>query len=60
MVSASRMEFDRALFESGGSLAVRVPIEVITALGLETGSEVKISLMEGRHGKFIAIWKGVK
>jgi antitoxin component of MazEF toxin-antitoxin module len=57
MVSEINLTIPRTTFKNGGSVAVGIPTELASALGIDIGSDVQLSLMSGRHGKFIAIWK---
>lgn len=56
MASKEMFIMKRNLFPTGGSMAVRLPVEFVDALGLKEGQEVSVCLMEGRKGKFIAVY----
>lgn len=50
--------FDKKIISLGeSSLATTLPPEIIKYLELETGTEIKIQPLIGKHGKYIAIWK---
>ena len=49
--------FRKKLFATGGSFATIIPPELLNFLEIEEGTELELSGYEGKHGKFIAIWK---
>jgi len=51
------MIFDRQINKWGGSLAVVIPLDLAKFLNLEEGTEICIQEDEGKHGKFISIWR---
>lgn len=49
--------FNKKIFATGGSQAVIIPPELNNFLDITEGSEVELAGYQGKHGKFIAIWK---
>ncbi len=51
------MQFEKKIIEIGGSQGLLLPLDLCKYLGLELGSEIVIQDDEGKHGKFISLWK---
>lgn len=51
------MQYEKKIVEIGGSQGIILPLDLCKYLGLEIGSEVCIKDDNGKHGKFISIWK---
>lgn len=49
--------FTKRIYQSGGSLGLILPPEVCQYLKSTLDDELEIGAYEGKHGKFIAIWK---
>ena len=51
------MESTLKLQKYGGSLAIIIPKLYCEHLGIDEHSEIIMADDEGKHGKFIAVWK---
>ena len=51
------MEYNRKIIDVGNSSGLILPQDICEYLQLEKGTEIIIADDEGKHGKFIAIWK---
>ena len=51
------IKFTCKVIQSGGSKILAIPPEIIEYLNLETKDEIFIMPENGKHGKFISIWK---
>jgi len=51
------MEYERKIIEVGNSLGMLIPQDVCKYLGIEKDSKIIIKDEEGKHEKFISIWK---
>ena len=49
--------FERKIFATGGSQAIIIPPELIAYLNLTESNETQMAGYEGKHGKYISIWK---
>lgn len=49
--------FNKKIFQTGGSLATILPQELCQYLETQEGTEIEMNGYEGKHGKYIAIWK---
>ena len=49
--------FKKTIYKSGGSLAITLPQEICEYLEAEENTELELGAYDGKHGKFIAIWK---
>lgn len=47
----------RELVERGSGLALQIPKDILEYLSLEKGDKVGILPENGKHGRYIAIWK---
>ena len=51
------MQTTRKIIDIGGSQGLILPLYICDHLGIKTGEEVIVQDDEGKHGRFIAIWK---
>ena len=49
--------FQKRMFVTGGSLALIISPELLDFLEVEEATKVELSGYEGKHGKFVALWK---
>lgn len=54
------MDFNRELKKVGGSHVLIVPRDIVVWLGLNDAEQVVIRPDEGKHGKFMSLWKKTK
>jgi|TARA_R100000501_G_C2625522_1_gene118969 antitoxin component of MazEF toxin-antitoxin module len=52
-----KMKFERKIMNVGGSTCLILPPDVVAYLGLENGTVMEIQDEEGKHGKYISVWK---
>jgi len=45
------------IIEIGNGLGLHLPLELVELMKLEKGTELVLSLEEGRHGQYAAFWK---
>ncbi len=60
MNKEEKIIFKRTVKKTGGSLMFIVPPELAGFIDVEPGQEIEMTGDKGKHGKFIAIWKGAK
>ncbi len=51
------MEYEKKLIEVGGSQGLILPLDLCKYLGLEIGDKIAIQDDEGKHGRFISLWR---
>ena len=51
------MDFERKVVRIGGSRGIVLPPDLLRWLGLGEGGEVIIRADEGKHGRFMSLWK---
>ena len=51
------MIYEREIKEIGGSAMLIIPTDLAKYLGLAPGEKVCIQDDEGKHGRFVAVWR---
>ena len=51
------VKFQRILGSKGGVLGISIPPELQTYLEAKDGDMLTLAAYNGKHGKYIAIWK---
>jgi antitoxin component of MazEF toxin-antitoxin module len=51
------MEFNRKVIKTGTSIGIILPPDLAKHLELEEGTEIILHPSEGKHGKYLAIWR---
>lgn len=57
MVSKTYFEFSGKIIPIGNSKGLILQTEILDYMELQNGEELTIAVQEGKHGKFIAIFK---
>ena len=55
-----KIKFKKKIFASGGSLAITIPPEISDYVEVKEGDELTLTPDNGKHGKYIAIFKEKK
>jgi hypothetical protein len=53
----NEVSFKRKLSQLGGSFVVAIPKELLEFLNATEGTEFRLAGYNGKHGKYIALWK---
>ena len=51
------MQYEKKVLDVGESLGIILPLDLCKYLGIEKGTEIVIQDDEGKHGRFISIWR---
>jgi len=51
------MRFGRTIGDNNGVLYIPIPKDLAIHVGLEKGTEIQLQDENGKHGKYISIWK---
>lgn len=51
------MQFERQIVSIGGSIGITIPPDLLKYLNISAKNTVIIQDENGKHGKFITIWK---
>ena len=51
------MEFNRKVKKWGESKGLVIPPDVVSYLDLDYETEIVLQVREGKHGKYLAIWR---
>jgi len=51
------MQYKKTISAIGGSQGIILPLDLLKYLELKVGDEILIQDDEGKHGKFISMWK---
>jgi len=54
------MQFERKVRNTGDSLMLVIPADLVRWLSLEENDDVMIQTETGKHGKFVSFWKKAK
>ena len=57
VIMDDKVMFERVVLDQSGSLRVTIPKELANYLDLEHASKVTICGDNGKHGRFISMWK---
>jgi len=52
-----QMKYEKKIIKTGTSHALIIPADVMKYLNFEEGTEIILQPEEGKHGKFLAIWR---
>lgn len=56
-METNKVKFERKTVNIGNSLGTTIPIELIAYLELKEGDIIEFIGDEGKHGKYVALWK---
>jgi len=51
------MRFEKTIGDNNGVLYIPIPKDLAIHIGLEAGMPIEIQDENGKHGKYISIWK---
>lgn len=53
----NQVTFKRKIGQTGNSVGITLPKELLEYINASEGTEIALAGFNGKHGKFIAVWK---